>query len=142
MGSVSGSGRSPGEGNGYPLQCSCLEKFMDRGAWRATAHGFAKLDTTERLSTQTCQFVYIKYQQCWSYLSKVVEGEISQKNQECLILSYQFTHFPREFQKTTSRKECIPLLLLVDMVLDNLDAEPSGKTHSLSTAYPVPRSSN
>ena len=46
MGSVSGSGRSPGEVNGYPLQCSCLEKFMDRGAWRATAHGFAKLDTT------------------------------------------------------------------------------------------------
>ena len=33
------SGRSPGEGNGYPLQYSCLEKSMDRGAWRATVYG-------------------------------------------------------------------------------------------------------
>ena len=34
-GSIPGSGRHPGEGNGYPLQCSCLKSFMDRGAWRA-----------------------------------------------------------------------------------------------------------
>ena len=33
---ISGSGRSPGEGNGYPLQYSCLENPMDRGAWGAT----------------------------------------------------------------------------------------------------------
>ena len=42
MGSVPGSGRSPGEGNGNPLQCSCLENPMDRGAWRATVHAVAK----------------------------------------------------------------------------------------------------
>ena len=41
--------RSPGEGNGYPLQYSCLGKSHDRGAWRATAHGVAK--SQERLST-------------------------------------------------------------------------------------------
>ena len=35
-------GRSPGEGNGYPLQYSCLENSMDRGAWQATVHGAAK----------------------------------------------------------------------------------------------------
>ena len=34
--SISGSGRSPGKGNGYPLQCSCLENSMDRGSWWAT----------------------------------------------------------------------------------------------------------
>ena len=34
LGSTPGSGRSPGEGNGYPLQYSCLENSMDRGAWR------------------------------------------------------------------------------------------------------------
>ena len=34
--------RSPGEGNGYPLQYSCLENSMDRGAWQATVHGVAK----------------------------------------------------------------------------------------------------
>ena len=38
-GSVPGSGRSPGKGNGSPLQCSCLENSVDRRAWRATAHG-------------------------------------------------------------------------------------------------------
>ena len=46
VGSVSGSGRSPGEGNGNPLQCSCLENPMDRGAWRATVHGVTESDTT------------------------------------------------------------------------------------------------
>ena len=41
-GSIIASGRSPGEGNGYTLQNSCLENFMDRGAWWATVHGVAK----------------------------------------------------------------------------------------------------
>ena len=41
-GSIPGSGRSPGEGNGYPLQCSCLEYSMDRGAWQATVQGVTK----------------------------------------------------------------------------------------------------
>ena len=46
-GSVPGLGRSPGEGNGYLLQYSCLGNPMDRGAWLATAPGVAKeLDTT------------------------------------------------------------------------------------------------
>ena len=41
-GSIPGSGRSSGIGNGYPLQYSCLEKSMDRGAWWATVHGDAR----------------------------------------------------------------------------------------------------
>ena len=41
-GSIPGLGRSPGERNGYPLQYSCLENPMDRGAWRATVHGITK----------------------------------------------------------------------------------------------------
>ena len=41
-GSILGSGRSPGEGNGYPLQYSYLENSMDREAWRATVHWVAK----------------------------------------------------------------------------------------------------
>ena len=40
--SILRSGRSPGEGNGNPLQCSCLENPMDREAWRAAVHGVAK----------------------------------------------------------------------------------------------------
>ena len=39
---IPGSGRSPGGGNGNPLQYSCLENSMDRGCWLAMVHGFAK----------------------------------------------------------------------------------------------------
>ena len=42
VGSIPGSGRPPGEGNGNPLQYSCLENPMDREAWWATVHGVAK----------------------------------------------------------------------------------------------------
>ena len=44
-GSIPGSERSPGGGNGNPLQCSCWENSMDRGAWQATDHGVAESDT-------------------------------------------------------------------------------------------------
>jgi len=48
LGSIPGLGRSPGEGNSYPLEYSCLENSTDRGAWQATGHGGLKdLDTTE-----------------------------------------------------------------------------------------------
>ena len=42
LGSIPGLGRSPGEGNGYPLQYSCLENSIDRGARQATVQGLAK----------------------------------------------------------------------------------------------------
>ena len=45
LGSIPGLGRSPGEGNGYPLRYSCLENSMDRGAWQVTVHGVAKNQT-------------------------------------------------------------------------------------------------
>ena len=50
-GSIPASGRCPGEGNGNPLQYSCLENSMDRGAWQATVHGVANCwDTIEQLT--------------------------------------------------------------------------------------------
>ena len=53
MGSISGSGRSPGEGNSSPLQYSCLKNLMDRGAWQATVHRVTKSWTRlKRLSTK------------------------------------------------------------------------------------------
>ena len=62
-GSILGSGRSPGEGNGNLLQCSCLENSMDGGTWLATVHGVAKSQTL--LSDFT---IYLEYQQVCFYL--------------------------------------------------------------------------
>ena len=57
-GLISGSRRSPGKGNGNPLQYSCLENSMDRGAWEATVHGVTKSWT--RLITQHDFRLYLK----------------------------------------------------------------------------------
>ena len=45
LGSISGLGRTPGEGNGYSLQYSCLQNSMDEEAWQVTVHGVAKSQT-------------------------------------------------------------------------------------------------
>ena len=63
LGSVRGLGRSPGEGNGNPLQYSCLENPMDRGACWATVHRVTELDTAERLST------HLQARVTWSNIS-------------------------------------------------------------------------
>ena len=52
-GLIPGLGRSPGVGNGNPLQYSCLENSMDRGAWQVTVHGVTESDMTERTHTHT-----------------------------------------------------------------------------------------
>ena len=50
LGSIPGLGRSHGEGNGNPLQYSCLGNPMDRGTWRDTVHRVTELDMTEQLT--------------------------------------------------------------------------------------------
>ena len=53
LGSIPGSRRSPGEGHSNPLQYSCLENFMDRGAWWATVNGVTKSGTERHTHTHT-----------------------------------------------------------------------------------------
>ena len=48
IGLIPGSRRSPGGGNGNPLQYSCLDNPMDRGGWQVTVYGSQELDVTER----------------------------------------------------------------------------------------------
>ena len=59
QGSIPGLGKSPGEGNGDPLQYFCLENPMDKEAWQATAHGVAKCQT--RLSDFTFTFTFKEF---------------------------------------------------------------------------------
>ena len=68
--SIHGTERSPGEGNGNPLQCSCLENPMDRGTWWATVHGVTKSGTRlKQLSTHTLKAVNLP--QCATLLLKI-----------------------------------------------------------------------
>ena len=76
--SILGLRRSPGEGNGNPLQCSCLENSMDRETWRATVYGVTELDVIECTHTHIqvtpfsiCLFVFglFSFQECSSFIS-------------------------------------------------------------------------
>ena len=65
-GSIPGAGRSPGEGNGNPLQYSCLENPTHWGAWWATVHGVTDSDMTERLHLN---FTHTPPLVCWEFLN-------------------------------------------------------------------------
>ena len=67
LGSIPGSGRSPGEGNGTLLQYSCLENPMDGGAWWATVHGVTKSRTLYVTSTMDVHFAPTKVECCPFY---------------------------------------------------------------------------
>ena len=73
--SISGLGRSPGEGNGNPLQYSCLENFMDRGPWWAAVCRVAKSRTQLKwLSTHANWFKYFLGSDSFEKLIKAMEG--------------------------------------------------------------------
>ena len=70
-GSILGPGRSPGEGNGKPLQYSCLGNPMDRGAWCATVHGVAKSRTRLSVSTAAAEASYFLLSEKESSVPKI-----------------------------------------------------------------------
>ena len=62
VGSIPGSERSPREGNGNPLQNSCLENPMDRGAWEATVHGVARVGHNLATKPTGCNNFQIQFE--------------------------------------------------------------------------------
>ena len=86
---IPGSGKSPGEGYGNPLQYSCLGNPMDRGAWRAAVHGVMKSGTRlKRLSTHAC----------------VIASRTSFQSSLCY-----YSHFPNEKTETQRSGETCPV---------------------------------
>ena len=82
-----GSGRSLGEGKGYPLQCSCQGNPMDRGVWRATVHGVTESDTTEWLGTRSLRQLYC-YRSCLRLFSNGFIPEILPPKHQCHFLTH------------------------------------------------------
>ena len=74
-GSIPGMGRSPGEGNGNPLQYSCLENPMDGGVWLVTVHGVAKSRTRQS------DFTFMEIQKTLNSQSNLEKEEWSWRNQ-------------------------------------------------------------
>ena len=101
LGSIPGSGRSPGEGNGNPLQYSCLENPMDRGVWWATVHGVAQ--SQMRLSDLT----FINN-------SKMLDWQRHQ-SLSCAIFHFaQEKQIKREGKWLGSSNFCLTLALMMD----------------------------
>ena len=120
-GSIPGSGRSPQEGNGSPLQYSCLENPMDRGFWQATVHGVRRVGhdwVTEPPPQYFNCFHY--YYICYGYLWSVIF--------EVTILEHQ------ELQRCkTANLMCVFWLLpwLAVVCLSNLLWPPSFLRHNI-----------
>ena len=78
MGSIPGSGRSPGEGNGNLLQYSCLGNPMDRGTWWATVHECKESNTTDynNIHINTHMYTYINFLLQWMRVQHIPLKEI------------------------------------------------------------------
>ena len=87
-GSISGWGRSLGEGNGNALQCSFLENSMDRGAWRATVHGVAKNWTQLSVHKHTHTHTHTHETRILKRNGK--EGNQSEGLRFCFVLFFSF----------------------------------------------------
>ena len=87
-GSIPGSGKSPGGGNGNPLQYSCLGNPMDRGAWRAIVHGVHGVAYSQRHNLVTKQHQQCSY--CTSETSYVISLLVPTLIQSQCILHYSY----------------------------------------------------
>ena len=111
-GSIHGSGRSPREGNGNPLQDSCLRNPTDRGAWRATVHGVAKSWT--RLKRQSTHIppgyrlsLGMGYRSCCSRIMR--QGLPSSRAPGCLQQNYFINSLSITSLVASRYRICLPM---------------------------------
>ena len=96
LGSIPGMGRSPGEGNGNPPQCSCLENPMDGEAWWATVHGVTKSrtqlrDFTFKMQPEDFLYIYIyiyKRLQRSKYMNKTLPALVQRETTNLLTNAF------------------------------------------------------
>ena len=91
-GSIPGSGRSPGEGNVYPLQYTRLENSTDRGSWRPTGHGVAESDMTEQLTLSLSFPLFILYAEYIMQNGRLDESQAGIKIAERNINNLRYTN--------------------------------------------------
>ena len=138
-GSVLRSGRSPGGGHGNPLQYSCLENPMGRGAWRATVHGVAKSQTRlKRLSmqchgrTHSVRFFAHPQQMSWLYvywLCKKVHFHWNVRILEKQLLSIKDINRLRSISSFYVRKITQALSLILHQLPQIYSWKQTQKTH-------------
>ena len=95
LGLIPESGRSPGEGNGYPFQYSCLENSMDRGTWQAAIHGASELDMTEQLTVSRLPISQVSGLICSSKRSHLVSQSKEDSPPQLSSVASYLAAFPR-----------------------------------------------
>ena len=114
LGSIPGLGRSPEEGNGNPLQYSCLEKPMDRGVLQATVHWVTKGRTRLNTFTSLLHFSLMatsRKAHCCSSVTQLCPNFCDPM--DCSIPGFPVLHYLLEFAKTHVAKHLIVCYLLV-----------------------------
>ena len=106
LGSIPGLGRSPGAGQGNPLQYSCLENLMDRGAWRATVNGVAKSQTWLNTSTIQSQINYS--------VNRILQNLRELRRSHPLCFKYFSTHELLQAAPSTRQSEQVFLSSTLD----------------------------
>jgi len=116
LGSIPGSGRSPGEGNDYPLQYSCLDSSIDRGAWQATVHGICRTESLH-CSPETTTTLLIIYTPIQNKKFKVWKksGMDKEWHSQGMLLKCK-AHFPT-ISQSTQGKFFITFCFFPDIIL-------------------------
>ena len=114
LGSIPGSGRSPGEGNGNPLQYSCLDNPVDKGAWGATVHEVTKTRTSSWGSQRVLSDQHSSYEEdsngvktatILTHILQKNKSNLSETRAICLLIFLNLIKKTNIFQTTTTQKQ-------------------------------------